>query len=182
MKKSSIIIKENQLIRLIYEAIITRNKSEPIEFVTSSENVSFIEYFGITPENMKRMFLRNGGDVICSFMGMKVHRMNFSLLNDLTSSNLNARGYYPCDYGKLELWVFFSESKSHGDDSIYIALSLKNNGKPHNGRKVGDIEVGDFIPTSRLSSKSIAVMVVDLLNSVYRQISGLDVKSRYMRL
>lgn len=172
MKKSKIIIKESQLIRLIYEAINSRNKSEPINFVTGGGDVNFVEYFGITSNDVKRAFFRNEGAVACSFMGVNPRGMKFKLINELTPNKLIAKEYHPCDYGQLELWMFFSNSKSHGDSSFYIALLLKNNGELFNGRKIGNIEVGDFIPTYRLSSETISIIVLDLMVKMHDQISG----------
>lgn len=181
MKKSKIIIKESQLIRLIYEAINSRNKSEPINFVTGGGDVNFVEYFGITSKDVKRAFFRNEGAVACSFMGVNPRGMKFKLINELTPNNLIAKEYHPCDYGQLELWMFFSNSKSHGDSSFYIALLLKNNGELFNGQKIGNIEVGDFIPTYRLSSETISIIVLDLMVKIHDQISGMDIKSRFMK-
>lgn len=181
MKKDAIVIKESTLIKLIYETVASRIKSKPIEFVRSVQGVSFVEYFDITPRDVKKAFFNSNGGVVCSFMGINHRKMKFNLLNELASNNLVAKEFHPCDFGTLELWMFFSDSKLYGDKSFYIALSLKSNGRDYNGHKATNIKYGDFIPTSRLSSDAISVMVVDLLVKLYDQVCGVNIKTNYMR-
>lgn len=178
MKKNTIVIQRGRLIKLIYEAIVSQKKSDHIDFVMGDVgDVDFIEYFGIDPRDVKGAFFRNGGDKVSSFLGMKPSRVKFNLLNGLTSTNLSVKEYHRCDFGTLEIWMFFSDSRSHGGDDFYVMVTLKSDGGYHKGERVDDVTAGRYVKTSRLSSEAIGIMVVDLLVNIYHQMSGRDIKS-----